>query len=574
MFYINMDSKEALIEKLIQGGYLKTPEIIEAFRAIDRADFVRPGYLQEAYGNYPLPIGEGQTISQPLTVAFLLELLEPQKGEKILDIGSGSGWTTALLAHIVSEQGGKVFGVERIPGLCKFGAENIEKYNFLEKKIVELFCGDGAKGLPEHAPFDKILAGAAAPDEIPPAWRAQLKIGGRIVVPVRDAVHLAVKKSETEWEEKQFSGFSFVPLVEDSESGIMNYESSKEERKIKKWTKLFLSLCFLLFVSAAVLANEIYVPHTAYKGTGKIEIAPRIGSRKIGELLKKEGIIRSKWAFVVYVSASGNASRLKPGKYVFGKAAIPAITRDLVRGISERTITIPEGWTLREIDLYLAVEEIGSSDSFALLVSAKGSQVFSERFEFLAERPKNTGLEGYLFPDTYRVFQDTSRETIIAKMLENFDKKVTRDLRQEVQRQRKILFDALTMASLIEKEVVFENDRAIVSGILWKRLELGIPLQVDATIVYVKRQTTKDESQKIKSKISLDDTKIDSPYNTYLYRGLPPGPIANPGISAIQAAIYPKSSLYLYYLSSPDGRTIFSKTLDEHNEAKTKYLRN
>jgi len=151
------------------------------------------------------------------------------------------------------------------------------------------------------------------------------------------------------------------------------------------------------------------------------------------------------------------------------------------------------------------------------------------------------------------------------KMLANFDEKITPDLRKEITKQKKTIFEIITMASLIEKEVAMDEDRAIVSGILWKRIKLGIPLQVDATITYI--------TGKNNTKISLNDTKINSPYNTYKYRGLPPGPIANPGIAAIRAAIFPKSSPYLFYLSAPDGRTIFSKTLEEHNTAKTRYLR-
>ena len=150
-------------------------------------------------------------------------------------------------------------------------------------------------------------------------------------------------------------------------------------------------------------------------------------------------------------------------------------------------------------------------------------------------------------------------------MLDNFDKKVTSDIRREIERQKKTLFEIITMASLIEKEVRTEEDRSVVSGILWKRLSIGMALQVDATIVYITGKNT--------TRISSEETKINSPYNTYRRPGLPPGPIANPGLSAIHAAIYPKESPYLYYLSTPDGNTIFSRTLEEHNKAKSRYLR-
>lgn len=207
------NSKEHLIKNLVNEGYLKTPLITEAFQSIDRIDFVPENLKNVAYANNPLPIGQGQTISQPLTVAFMLELLEPKKGEKILDIGAGSGWQTALLAHIVSEQG-KVITVERISELKKMAEENIAKYNFVEKGIVKIVLGDGSKGYKDEAPYDKIIAAAAAED-IPNAWKEQLKIGGRIVAPVGQSIVVIEKTEQNQFTQKQYFGFSFVPLVTD-----------------------------------------------------------------------------------------------------------------------------------------------------------------------------------------------------------------------------------------------------------------------------------------------------------------------------------------------------------------------
>jgi protein-L-isoaspartate(D-aspartate) O-methyltransferase len=204
-------SKDSLINNLIEQGYLKTLRIIEAFRKIDRADFVPGKFKSLAYEDVPLPIGEGQTISQPLTVAFMLELLRPEAGDKILDVGYGSGWTSSLLAEVVGDTG-YVYAIERIPELCEFGRGNIEKYGFLSSGRVECLCGDGTKGWSEKAPFDKILAGASA-KELPQAWKEQLKIGGRIVAPIEWSIWLFVKKSETEFEEIEHPGFSFVPLI-------------------------------------------------------------------------------------------------------------------------------------------------------------------------------------------------------------------------------------------------------------------------------------------------------------------------------------------------------------------------
>ena len=216
-----------LIDSLIEGGWLKTPRIIEAFKKIKRGDFLPEEMKELAELNEALPIGYGQTISQPLVVAFMLELLQPQPGDKILDIGSGSGWTSALLAEIVGEQG-KVIAIEVIPELMEFGKKNIEKYNFIKTGIVECLCADGSKGYQKAASFDRILASASA-REIPLAWKEQLKIGGRIVTPIGNSIWLFVKKSEKRgdepsvhlhsaqegfvFEEKEYPGFVFVPLI-------------------------------------------------------------------------------------------------------------------------------------------------------------------------------------------------------------------------------------------------------------------------------------------------------------------------------------------------------------------------
>ena len=150
-----------LINSLIKQGYLKSDILIEAFFNVERKEFLPQELEDQAEANIALPIGYGQTISQPLTVAFMLELLNPQAGQKILDVGSGSGWTTALLAFVVGEKG-KVVALERIKELVEFGKKNVQKFSFYKKGIVEFYEADGTKGFPQEAPFDRILVSAAA----------------------------------------------------------------------------------------------------------------------------------------------------------------------------------------------------------------------------------------------------------------------------------------------------------------------------------------------------------------------------------------------------------------------------
>lgn len=204
-----IDSNENLISHLRNDrGLLRNKELEDAFRAIDRADFALEDYRMEAYEDYPLPIGFGQTISQPTTVAFMFELLGLKKGDAALDVGSGSGWTTALIAEMIKPRG-KVWGVEIIPELVKFGRENLAKYNFPNAEILQV----GKKlGFPEHAPYDKILVSAEAKN-FPQELIDELKEGGVMVIPVRNTLCKLEKIAGGKIKETAFPGFVFVPLV-------------------------------------------------------------------------------------------------------------------------------------------------------------------------------------------------------------------------------------------------------------------------------------------------------------------------------------------------------------------------
>lgn len=205
---VNTQSNAQLIEYLRKSGALRSGEIMDAFSKIDRIDFVPSAYLAEAYGDYPIALGHAATLSQPSTVAFMLELLEPEAGQKILDIGAGSGWTTALLAHIVGPKG-RVYGVEIVPALVVSGNNNIKKYDLPQAAIKET----GTKyGLPEEAPYDRILVSAAA-EALPAELLGQLAVNGRMVIPIKNAVQLIKKGHDGSIHKEEFPGFAFVPLL-------------------------------------------------------------------------------------------------------------------------------------------------------------------------------------------------------------------------------------------------------------------------------------------------------------------------------------------------------------------------
>jgi protein-L-isoaspartate(D-aspartate) O-methyltransferase len=200
-----------LVNDLIRSGYLKSDLIIDAFSEIDRIEFVPEELESHAQENIALPIGYGQTISQPMTVAIMLELLDPQKGHRIMDVGSGSGWTTALLSCIAGSDG-KVFALERIKELSELGKKNVDKYGYVKKGIAQFHHTDGVEGFPEEAPYDRILASAEA-ECVPEELKKQLKIGGKMVIPIGHSLWYMEKKGEKEFYKEEYPGFAFVPMA-------------------------------------------------------------------------------------------------------------------------------------------------------------------------------------------------------------------------------------------------------------------------------------------------------------------------------------------------------------------------
>ncbi|MEA3295910.1 MAG: endolytic transglycosylase MltG [Patescibacteria group bacterium] len=336
---------------------------------------------------------------------------------------------------------------------------------------------------------------------------------------------------------------------------------------------IFITICCLLFFSVFL----IYFAPCYSNGIFEIQQGENLIT--IAENLKAQGYIQSEFPFYAYVALKQKQKELKSGVYFFSSDdTFISIAEKIINGDTYTIkITIPEGFNLKQIQERLINptnmgfnrEELldHSLDRVLNKEDLKEFKIkdFKNEFDFLASAPDNADLQGFLFPDTYYFYPRRDTKQIINIFLNNFDKKMRSEIRQEIKNQNKTIFDTITMASLLEKEVRSLEDKKIVSGILWKRLKINMPLQICATIVFI--------TDKKSVGVSIDDTKIDSPYNTYKYRGLPIGPICSPGIDSIKATLYPEHSEYLYYLSTPDKKTIFSKTLKEHNIAKAKYLK-
>jgi UPF0755 protein len=321
---------------------------------------------------------------------------------------------------------------------------------------------------------------------------------------------------------------------------------------------------FIIFIAGFIFWKNLNTPKDFSDTKIKIfQIKKGEGAIKIAENLEKEGLIKSRLLFLLFTFLKNQTKNLKAGIYYLSPSmTIPEIMEKIVKGeVASQKITIIEGWSKKEIGEYLEKLNLIKKEDFENAIKKD----YSQEFDFLKDKPRGADLEGYLFPDTYEIKLGESAEEIVKKMLKNFGDKLTPDLQKEIKKQNKKIFEILILASLLEKEVKTKEDKELVAGILWKRLENKMPLQVDATITYITGKKT--------TKISIEETQIDNPYNTYKYLGLPPGPICNPGLESILAAIYPKESDYWYYLSAPDGKTIFSKTLQEHNIAKAKYLK-
>jgi len=300
----------------------------------------------------------------------------------------------------------------------------------------------------------------------------------------------------------------------------------------------------VLFICLLVIAPQYVPPSTRLIVT--IKSGDNLGD--ITSTLADARVIHFATEFRVLARLLGVASSLKAGQYHFSGLNTVFSVLSRLQNADYRIPTI--SITFRE----------GLSNTEMLAPIRRTLPNFPVE-SFIRQA---ISLEGYLFPDTYTFYETVTPEEIIARMHDRFTEKVN-PLLSDILKSGKTLKQITIMASLLEKEASDNTDRKIISGILWKRLSLGIALQVDAVFPYILNKNTFE--------LSLDDLKIDSPYNTYKYKGLPLGPIDNPGLDAIKAAIYPTPSAYLYYLSDKEGITHYAKTFDEHKRNKALYLR-
>lgn len=334
---------------------------------------------------------------------------------------------------------------------------------------------------------------------------------------------------------------------------------------MQKKTKIIISFAAALLV--AILAviyfrQQVYFSHGSYQTSKIFEIQKGEGNAQIASHLQEEGIISNKIYFYFYLRTHHLTNKILPGNYqLSGALTIPEIAIILTEQKNEfLKITFPEGWTMKQMADRLTANQLPGQD-FLAIAQTPPTELLA-KFDFLLSLPKGASLEGYLFPDTYFFSKDAMGSGIVQKMLNNFGEKMTPEIREEITGQNKKIFEIITMASLVESEVQSAADRKIVSGIFWNRIAKGQRLQSDATLTYILDDKT--------DKHTLEQTKINSPYNTYANLGLPPGPISNPSLEAIDAAIHPAATQYNYFLTA-DGQTIFSKTFEEHSANKVKY---
>lgn len=288
-----------------------------------------------------------------------------------------------------------------------------------------------------------------------------------------------------------------------------------------------------------------------------VEIPQGATTSTISDILYKNKLIKNKTIFKISVKLSDQAQHFKAGKYLFNQTYS---NKEIINDISSGKIyndgikiTIPEGSTSREIVSILVGKNLGNEESYENLIS--NPEEFYDKFKFLKEEDI-TSLEGFLYPSTYYFDENSSEKEVLSAMLNQFDKVYTDKLIDRQKELKMTTEQVINLASIVEKEAVLDEDRPIIASVFYNRLRIGMPLQSDATIQYIFK-----ERKKI---VTYKDLEIDSPYNSYKNKGLPPTPIASPGIESIQATLYPEKTEYLYFVAKMDGGNNYSTNYEDH----------
>lgn len=344
----------------------------------------------------------------------------------------------------------------------------------------------------------------------------------------------------------------------------------------------FLKFILLAIISLALsglallgfLGYKVSVSHDRHSIESVTIIIERGESFKgVARKLEDEGIISNDLYFVAYGVLEKNTGGVKAGVYELSPLmSIKNIMETMIGGDvvdGSVRVTFPEGFSSTQIAQRLHEEGIIESETEFMSLVAMSSSAAHQIYEYDFLRDINApSLHGFLFPDTYDFMTPQRAEDVLDKFLANFQQKAGHVFRENSQASGQASnyspFEILIMASILEREVQTEEDMKLAAGALYNRLEIDMPLQVDASLVYI--------TGKVTGQLTAQDKLINHPYNTYVYRGLPPGPISNPGLKAINAALNPTPNEYLYYLSAEDGTTIFGKTLEEHNRNREEYL--
>ena len=324
-------------------------------------------------------------------------------------------------------------------------------------------------------------------------------------------------------------------------------------------------LVALAAVGAVVAVNEltrrVESPHRGYSEPEVfVEVKSGDSTRVIAQRLAAAGVIRDDWTFRFAVWRSGRARGLQAGEYHFEQPlSAMAVVDTLARGrVYLRSITFPEGLTIEDMAQVFESRAFGSRDDF--LAAAR-------RTELIADLDRDaTNLEGYLFPETYSLPRGATAEDLTTAMVAQFRLAFGEELRQAAARRQLTVRDAVTLASLIQKETGNADEHALVSAVYSNRLRIGMPLQCDPTVIYALQL-----DELYDGNLTRASLEYDSPYNTYRYAGLPPGPIAAPGLAALKTVFEPADVSYLYFVSRNDGSHEFASTLREHNRNVQKY---